>query len=104
MHYGVEPNLIDHINGDRKDNRIANLREVARSENAMNSARKSNNTSGVTGVWLCSKTGKWNASIACFGDRRWLGRFDTLQEAAEVRAKAERELGFTERHGKPLTT
>jgi hypothetical protein len=63
MHYGEQPTEIDHINGDRSDNRIANLRLVTRTENNMNSARQSNNTSGCQGVTWDKQTNRWRAFI-----------------------------------------
>lgn len=62
MFHGYCPKEIDHINGDCRDNRIENLRDSTRSCNTLN--RKSpirNNSSGHTGVSLCSATGLWRA-------------------------------------------
>ena len=100
MHYGVEPSgYIDHLNGDKHDNRIANLRDVDMSTNLRNAAGKSNNTSGATGVnWRADK-GKWRARIMVNYKERTLGHFDTFEEAVAAREAAARKLGFTERHG-----
>lgn len=85
---------IDHINGDRADNRFANLRPVTSGQNKMNSAKRSDNTSGVKGVSLRADTGKWFAYInAGPGTRRvGLGCYDTLAEAAEARRYAEAKM------------
>jgi hypothetical protein len=71
---------LDHINGDRGDNRIANLRECTRSQNQSNRARQSNNTSGFKGVVL--HQGKWMARVTYRGKTHYFSGFDTAQEAA----------------------
>jgi hypothetical protein len=65
---------IDHINGDRSDNRIANLRESTRSGNTRN-RRKFGSTSRHKGVHLL-KRGKWQSQICCDGKRLFLGLYD----------------------------
>jgi hypothetical protein len=103
IHRGVWPDgEIDHINGDRADNRISNLRDVTRSENARNAAKPRTNRSGVVGVnWRTSK-GKWRAYIS-EGDRTThLGYFDDFSEAVNVRIAEERRRGFHENHGRSL--
>jgi hypothetical protein len=82
---------VDHVNGDRTDNRWANLRKASRSCNLQNSRIRSNNTSGVKGVSQRSDTGKWTARIhAPKGLYLSLGNFDTL-EAAETAVRSVRE-------------
>lgn len=90
MHYGVDPGAhIDHINGDRTDNRPSNLRPATNQQNAGNVTRMfRHNTSGYRGVSLNRKTGKWHAQIKLFGKQTYLGRFDTPEDAAEVYAAA----------------
>jgi len=90
---------IDHVNGDRSDNRIANLRKVMKSENQRNGGRRVNNTSGVHGVnWKprdnCNG-GAWVARIWNGPRHVYLGQFKTLHEAQIARKAAERVLGFT---------
>lgn len=91
--YGVEPDTIDHINGDRTDNRIANLRSISPSENNKNMGKSKRNTSGVVGV---SRTpaGKWSANIVNGGKSIWLGTFCLKRQAVAARQEAERHLGF----------
>ena len=91
---------VDHINGDRTDNRWVNLREVTRRENMMNVGIRSNNTTGVTGVSKRKDTGKYIAYVDIEGQRIRLGNFDTLDAATEARAKASEQHGFHENHGR----
>lgn len=91
--YGAWPTRdIDHINGDRSDNRICNLREATRSENNQNQrkARKDNKSSGVLGVSWYERDKKWKPQISINGKRVYLGYFDTIAEAraAYLKAKA----------------
>jgi hypothetical protein len=74
---------IDHINGNRSDNRIANLREVTRAENIQNQlCPRKDNRSGYLGV---SKMGKkFKASIGINGTKKYLGSYRTPEEASEV--------------------
>lgn len=91
---------IDHINGDRADNRPVNLRDVDRSANMKNQSLSKANTAGATGVYHFKQTGQYDAYITDSGKREYLGRFDTLAEAASARRQAERRLGFHPNHGR----
>jgi hypothetical protein len=77
---------VDHINCDPLDNRRSNLRLVTGAQNSTNRNPRgqSNNTSGVRGVSWESWTGKWRASVKYQGRMRYFGRFETVEEAAEV--------------------
>jgi len=90
---------IDHINGDRADNRIGNLREVTNLENHRNAKMSVSNSSGVNGVSFDRQTGKWRAIVRVNFKSVCLGRYDTKGAAAAARAEANRRYGFTERHG-----
>lgn len=90
---------IDHINGDRADNRIANLRDVPQSENVKNLSRASHNTSGITGVHWCNTWNRWIAKIKINGKTKTLGQFKNREDAIAARAKANERFGFTARHG-----
>lgn len=81
---------IDHINRIRHDNRIANLREVSRSENNHNAGLSRANWSGFTGAAWDKSRSQWLASIRAAGKQHYLGRFNTPQEAsaAYLAAKA----------------
>lgn len=78
---GVWPTVdVDHINGDRSDDRWVNLREATRSENNQNQRiPRSNNKSGYLGV--CAYRSKWHAQIKVDGVRHHLGYFEDPEEA-----------------------
>lgn len=85
--------VIDHINGDRADNRIANLREATHRQNQQNRTRvQRNNTSGVRGVTWDKVTKRWRAYIENMGHTICLGRYDDKERAAKARRDAELRL------------
>lgn len=88
IHYGSWPDgNIDHINGDKQDNRITNLRIASKSENALNVTKpRSTNTSGFLGIWKSGS--RWAASICVGGKKTTLGRFPTPSEAHAAYVKA----------------
>ena len=85
-HHGEPPRLLDHINRNRADNRIENLRACTEAQNAANAKAPSHNTSGYRGVYFDKDRDKWVARIRFTIDgvrhRRRIGRFDTADEAA----------------------
>lgn len=91
---------IDHINHDRSDNRLCNLRKVTASENHRNTKLASNNRSGVTGVYWFQRAGKWKGTIKVNGKNVHLGYFDDLSTARAAQADAENKYGFHDNHGK----
>jgi hypothetical protein len=84
MQHGEMPVLIDHIDGDRQNNRIENLRLANRFGNAQNKKLHRNNTSGVKGVYWHKQTCKWKASIVANGKIYHLGLHLSIQEADEI--------------------
>lgn len=74
-------NDIDHINGNREDNRLANLREATRSQNNMNSGRRADNISGYRGVHFNKQQGKWQARVHVNKKSVHLGFFKTPEAA-----------------------
>jgi hypothetical protein len=100
--YGCEPkHQIDHINHDRSDNRIKNLRSAKPCENMKNKSRYKTNTSGVTGVHWCKRRCKWRAFIRVLGKGFDLGSFDSIEAAERARKAAEKKNKFHFGHGKP---
>lgn len=86
---------VDHINGDKFDNRRCNLRVCSNAENARNSSIGKNNTSGVRGVWFSEQNNKWIASIKVDYEFKYLGSFDEFNSAIKAREEAE-EIYFGE--------
>jgi hypothetical protein len=86
--------VVDHINGDRKDNRISNLRDVSHRVNAENriSPINQHSASGLLGVHWSSQKGRWSAQIKSFGRKKHLGFFDDKQEAQRVYIESKRAL------------
>jgi hypothetical protein len=100
IHYGEWPHgQIDHINHERSDNRLTNLRNVTPQENAQNRSSYKNNTSGSTGVHWSAHHRRWRAQIVVQGTRHRLGLFQTIEDAIAARKTAEREYGFHINHG-----
>ena len=100
IQYGQMPTLIDHIDGNRQNNRIENLRLADRCGNAQNKRMHRNNTSGVKGVYWHKKANKWKAQIACKNKHYNLGLYDALSEADEVVSLAREMLhGTFANHG-----
>jgi hypothetical protein len=101
LHTGAWPKgEIDHINGDKADNRIANLREVTKVENSRNMPLPANNTSGHIGVAWSKSDKRWTAYIKVGGRRRYLGNFLEKDDAIAARKAAEVRFGFHPNHGR----
>jgi hypothetical protein len=100
LYHGEWPaGVIDHINGDKTDNRIENLRCVTPSINSRNMKKFKHNTSGIAGVCWHKASNKWRAIVTVGGRQKSLGVFSDKDDAAKAVARSRRELGFTERHG-----
>ena len=103
LFHGSEPiGDIDHINGDRSDNRIANLRLASRLDNARNTKISTRNKTGCLGVSWRPKAGRWRAQITDTGRMVHIGSFDNLLDAACARKSAEIKYGFHRNHGRAV--
>ncbi|MCJ8336353.1 MAG: HNH endonuclease [Epibacterium sp.] len=89
------PEQVDHINGNRSDNRLCNLRAVDHLTNQLNRGMASSNKSGVNGVSWYKSRKKWEAYITINKKRIKLGYFETLEAAKAARAQADLKYGFT---------
>ena len=98
--YGQEPEFIDHINGDRSDNRLENLRSVTRIENTRNAKKREDNQSGTVGVSYFAPKNTWRARININGKTVLLGYFKTKNEAIAARKAAEITHGYHANHGR----
>ena len=89
--YGTWPEgQLDHINRNRSDNRISNLREVSNKQNMQNAGKRSDNTSGHPGVSWHKQRAKWQVGIVHNQKRVHLGYFSILEEALSARKAAEK--------------
>ena len=97
---GEEPVAIDHINGDRLDNRWANLRSATYAQNNRNAALKSNNMSGVCGVSWFPQRNCWQVGVQVNGKRKNLGYYRDFDQAVAIRKSAERQFDYHPNHGR----
>lgn len=84
--------LVDHIDGDPHNNRLANLRLATSRQNQCNQKTRSDNTSGLKGVSWSEERQKWQTGIQVNGKRIALGRFNTKEEAYAAYCEAARRL------------
>jgi len=87
-HHGYLPESIDHINGDHSDNRIENLREALHWQNMANSKLRSNNTTGVKGVYWHKKNQNWRVRVQLHKRLVYQKSFDDLELAELVAIEA----------------
>ena len=87
-HHGYLPKVIDHIDNDRTNNRIENLREVTQQQNCLNRVAHKNNRSGYKNVHLDKAMNKWTVQISIDRKRRVFGYFDDVELAGLVAEEA----------------
>jgi hypothetical protein len=75
--------IVDHINGDKLDNRLCNLRICDKSKNGMNRGMQKNNSSGFKGVYKLPY-GNWCSRISADGKDHYLGSYKTKEEARQI--------------------
>ncbi len=97
---GEIPDQIDHIDGDRTNNRMSNIRNVPHITNGRNQKKSEINTSGFSGVYWGKDRLLWGVRISNGGKRIRVGRFSTLLDAVSARIGAKRKYGYHENHGR----
>ena len=99
MKTGKFPDQVGHIDHNRSNNAWDNLREVDYTGRARNMRKSVRNTSGVVGVSFDTNANKWRASIGSKGTLKFIGLFDTLDEATKARKNAEHIENYHPNHG-----
>lgn len=89
---------LDHIDHDKRNNRIENLRLAAPATNSKNLSRYRNNTTGYSGI-TSTVSGKFQVRVGHRGERKCLGTYSSLDEAIAVRDAVLAALGFHPNHG-----
>ena len=96
MHYGYFPeHQIDHLDQDKSNNRIDNLREASRQCNMRNCGTRKDNTSGIKGVCYVKARRKWRAHIGVDNKLINIGDFDNFTDAVRARYNKEKELNWS---------
>jgi len=90
FHYGYLPKFVDHIDNNKLNNKIENLREATVSQNACNQKLKKNNTSGIKSVFWHKNKQKWTVAIKINSKLKNLGYYHDI-ELAELVAIMARE-------------
>ena len=94
--FPIPPLQIDHINGDRADNRLENLRLVDNQTNCKNQKLRRNNSTGMTGVSWNSRDKCWQVAVGNVS----LGTFKSFEDACKKRKQAEKTFEYHKNHGR----
>lgn len=89
MHHGIDPGEkeVDHVNGEKSDNRVCNLRLATRSQNRQNVGAYANNSLGLRGVYYSKNRKGYMCSVQCEGSRAEYGPYATPEAARDVYTK-----------------
>jgi len=88
MHYGYMPDEVDHVNGNKLDNKIENLRAATKIENQRNRTSNSNNTSGHKNVSWSKCHKKWSVTLSYARKKNHIGYFEDVELADLVAQEA----------------
>lgn len=94
IHGFLPEHFIDHINRNRGDDRICNLREVTMQCNVINSGNRKDNTSGIKGVYWAKNRNKWMAYLKINGKMKFIGLYKDFDNAVAARLAAEQCFGW----------
>jgi hypothetical protein len=92
MHHGYVPEFIDHIDGNKLNNRIENLRPATKSENEYNKKLKRKTFSGIKGITWRRDSKKWRAKITVDGKEITIGNYVDIEDAKQAIQKARADL------------
>jgi hypothetical protein len=101
---GRNPKMIDHVEGEIDNNRIAEMRNTSAQGNARNRGLTTRNISGRIGVAWIPRSNKWRASGRVNGKTQHIVETASLEDAKEARSKWERANGFHRNHGQRQAT
>ena len=87
--------VIDHIDGNKENNKILNLRKISHQENILNQKLRKNNTSGIKGVSWHPRDKTWVVRLMINGVAKYLGSFKDIELAELVAIEARKKY-----HGK----
>jgi hypothetical protein len=90
LHHGYLPEFVDHIDGNRSNNKIENLREATRSQNNCNAKIRKDSASKIKNVSICKKSNKWRVIITINKKAKYIGSYKDI-ELAELVAIMARE-------------
>ena len=88
LEHGYLPEIVDHIDGNRTNNKIENLRAATKTENNRNSKKRKDNTSGYKNVNWHSQKQKWQVRLLINGKSTSFGLYDDLEFAELVAIEA----------------
>lgn len=98
MHHGFMPDYIDHVDGNRLNNKIENLRQATVQQNNHNASIRKDNKSGAKNVNWSNRLNKWIVQISCDGKKKHIGCFEDLEladlVAQEARNKYHKEFAY----------
>ena len=87
-HFNEVPDCLDHIDEDKLNNSVINLRPATKAENGCNITHRRNNKSGVKGVYWANREQKWAAELSINKQIKRLGYFDDIELADLVVTEA----------------
>jgi len=88
MKNGYFPKIVDHIDGNKLNNKIENLRKATKSQNSLNKKTRVDSRSGIKNVYWYKPTEKWKVAISINQKRKHIGYFENLELAELVALEA----------------
>jgi hypothetical protein len=89
IHHGFMPEIVDHVDGNIKNNSVSNLRAATKSQNALNKKIRFNSITGVKNVTQDKTTGRYKVHLTINKKRKHFGTFDDLELAELVAIEAQ---------------